>query len=129
MPYVPDISQDAVLAFHPDEVFGISEGELNFFVTTAIDTWLGPEPNYRGINAVIGVLECAKQELYRRVAVPYEEGKKAANGDVYQSRPFMDDGSQVAPVRFDNQEVERVVRDFVARYLRYGVRAERQPIY
>jgi len=35
------------------------------------------------INEVIGVLECAKLELYRRVAAPYEERKRIENGEVY----------------------------------------------
>jgi len=35
------------------------------------------------INAIIGALECAKLELYRRVAAPYEDDKIAENGDVY----------------------------------------------
>ena len=33
---------------------------------------------------LIGVLECAKLELYRRVAAPYEDDKIDENGDVYQ---------------------------------------------
>jgi len=38
---------------------------------------------YQTINDVIGALEGAKMEFYRRVAVPYEEGKIILNGDVY----------------------------------------------
>ncbi len=34
-------------------------------------------------GAVIGVLECAKLELYARVVRPYEDVKKMLNGDVY----------------------------------------------
>ncbi len=34
-------------------------------------------------NAVVGALECAKLELYRRMVAPYENGKIAENGDVY----------------------------------------------
>ena len=32
---------------------------------------------------VLGVLECVKLELYRRVAAPYEDKKCQENGDVY----------------------------------------------
>jgi len=39
--------------------------------------------SYAELNEVIGVLECAKQELYRRVVAPYEDGKAKINGDVY----------------------------------------------
>jgi hypothetical protein len=45
--------------------------------------YLADELSYSKINEVIGVLECAKQELYRRVASPYEDSKKEANGDVF----------------------------------------------
>ena len=38
---------------------------------------------YSEINSVIGVLECAKMELYRRIAAPYEDKKCEENGDVY----------------------------------------------
>ena len=31
----------------------------------------------------MGALECAKLELYRRVAAPYEDVKIMENGDVY----------------------------------------------
>ena len=58
-------------------------GELNYIITKLVLRFLGSEPNYASHNAVIGVLECAKQELYRRVVVPYEEKKREENGDVY----------------------------------------------
>jgi hypothetical protein len=33
---------------------------------------------------LVGVLECAKQELYRRILIPYEDAKIELNGDVYE---------------------------------------------
>jgi len=36
--------------------------------------------NYKNINAAIGVLECCKQELYRKTAAPYEDIKINNNG-------------------------------------------------
>ena len=33
---------------------------------------------------MVGVLECAKLELYRRMAAPYEDEKIEDNGDVYE---------------------------------------------
>lgn len=41
--------------------------------------------NYQTINDVIGVLECVKQELYRRIGSDYEEIKIIQNGDC---RPY-----------------------------------------
>jgi hypothetical protein len=63
-------------------------GELNFAISTLIDNYITTAGglNYGNINEVIGVLECAKLELYRRLAAPYEEIKKAQNGDVYKTK-------------------------------------------
>lgn len=60
-------------------------GELNFQITRLCDDYLDGL-NYQGINDVIGALECAKLELYRRLAAPYEDTKIQANGDVYAKR-------------------------------------------
>lgn len=62
-----------------------SGGELNFQITRLVDDWLGAQGGlrYEKINAAIGALECAKLELYRRVAAPYEDQKRHENGDVY----------------------------------------------
>lgn len=60
-------------------------GELNYAITVAVGEYLKWKPkNYAAINEVMGVLECAKQEMYARVARPYEELKCQENGDVYE---------------------------------------------
>ena len=62
----------------------ISVGELNFAVTMLCKDYLELKGlKYSTINDIIGVLECAKQEFYQRVAVPYEQDKCMENGDVY----------------------------------------------
>jgi len=62
-------------------------GELNYVITRLIDMYLGYNSfHYADINAVVGVLECVKLELYRRLAAPYEDKKKEENGDVYKER-------------------------------------------
>ncbi len=38
--------------------------------------------SYNTLNEVIGVLECAKLELYRQIVAPYEDQKKLKNGPV-----------------------------------------------
>lgn len=62
-------------------------GELNYAMTTFIDALFenGWTPGYGGFNTVMGVLECVKLELYRRVIAPYEDEKKQLNGDVYHN--------------------------------------------
>lgn len=39
--------------------------------------------SYALLNSILGVFEAAKTEFYRRVVVPYEDGKMEENGDVY----------------------------------------------
>jgi hypothetical protein len=60
-------------------------GELNFAITALIDNYLRQQGGvrYLHLNEVVGVLECAKLELYRRIAAPYEDRKISENGDVY----------------------------------------------
>ena len=57
-------------------------GILNYLVTRfcigTTDT-----VSYARINELVGMLECCKLELYRRVAGIYEDKKATLNGDVY----------------------------------------------
>lgn len=59
-------------------------GELNYVLTHFILYYLEThDENYTRINDILGALEGAKLEFYRRVVVPYEEQKITENGDVY----------------------------------------------
>ncbi len=64
-----------------------ADGALNYVVTRLclgrLSGAVKGTPRYADFNAVMGVLECVKQELYRRAVVPYEDEKIAENGDVY----------------------------------------------
>ncbi len=61
-------------------------GELNYVYTRLLDRVLGNNPSYEDINTVVGVLGCCLQEVYRRVAGPYEDRKIGENGDVFRDR-------------------------------------------
>jgi hypothetical protein len=73
--------------------FPRNAGELNYAITQLCRTYLqgqaydhttltqGPT-RYAHLNEVVGVLECAKLEFYRRAAAPYEDTKIKENGDV-----------------------------------------------
>ena len=69
-----------------------SPGDLNYSITRLCDIALdnsaisGLTLRYERLNAIIGVLECAKLEYYRRTLLPYENAKLAENGDVYGTR-------------------------------------------
>lgn len=63
---------------------GDFRGRLNYTISKLFSNLLHSEGmSYGLINDFIGVLECAKMEAYRRIAVPYEDSKIASNGDVY----------------------------------------------
>jgi len=65
-------------------------GDLNYLITRQVDAYLARKGvNYANLNEVIGVLECAKLELYRRLVASYEDRKIAdpENGDVYTAKP------------------------------------------
>ncbi len=66
-------------------------GELNYLITRLCHAFVERHgtPSYADLNDVVGVLECAKQELYRRLVAPYEDECIQRNGDVlpeYASR-------------------------------------------
>lgn len=80
MPYI-DQKQRTMLArgVQPE-----TPGQLNYLVTELIiDYVLGVGLSYQAINDVLGALEGAKAEFYRRVAMPYENTKIDENGDIY----------------------------------------------
>jgi hypothetical protein len=63
-------------ALPPEEI----DGELNYVVTRILKEVY--PLRYYHINKAVGVLECIKQEFYRRVAAPYEDLKIKESGDV-----------------------------------------------
>ena len=67
-----------------------SAGELNYMITRLLDDYISRKGGvrYARLNEVVGVLECAKLEIYRRIAGPYEDEKIAENGDVYTISPY-----------------------------------------
>lgn len=83
MPYIPQKDRPRL---RPDVTSASAAedcGELNYQITTLIRNYLGEHYSYSLFNDVIGVLECAKLELYRRMISPYEDLKRKENGDVY----------------------------------------------
>jgi hypothetical protein len=69
-------------------------GELNYKLTRECVHYMDAqtkssgmaEPSYAIIAEAIGALECAKLELYARIARPYEDRKRVENGDVYDAQ-------------------------------------------
>lgn len=64
-------------------------GELNFQITQLLDDYLALNgASYQSFNDIIGALEGAKLELYRRLVAPYEDEKREENGEVYHEILF-----------------------------------------
>jgi hypothetical protein len=81
MPYLTEERQKQLLEYNYQPENG---GDLNFLFTNVIRNYLWFHGHsYSRFNDVIGALEGAKLELYRRIIVPYEDQKMEENGDVY----------------------------------------------
>jgi hypothetical protein len=80
---MPYITQDNRTKLELQVKEPVSAGELNFLITTFIRDYYNKSPSYQSVNDVVGALEGAKLEFYRRVAAPYEDNKIIQNGDVY----------------------------------------------
>lgn len=69
------------LASLPEDKF---PGALNYVISQLIKKHLHTRGvTYFHLNNVVGSLECAKQEIIRRIVNPYEEQKCKDNGDVF----------------------------------------------
>lgn len=86
MPYVKQEARERLdhhLLRVASRIYG--PGDLNYAITRLCLERLPTNgaASYADYNELIGVLECVKQELYRRAVVPYETEKASQNGDVY----------------------------------------------
>lgn len=89
MPYITkesrdnlDSSLEPLLEILKGAQYSLTPGEINYVLTKVVHAYLSTELNYYRLNSMIGALECCKMELYRRIAVPYEDRKIAENGDI-----------------------------------------------
>lgn len=85
MPYIDPADRDELEPHSNREA--LTPGELNYQITCLVDAYLVANVSYESINEVVGALECSKIEVYRRLAVPYEDHKRELNGDVYCTVP------------------------------------------
>jgi len=69
-----------LMSFNENEI----EGILNYVITQIINKTMLSYGKWRyyKINRVMGILECVKQEFYRRLAGPYENKAIEKNGDL-----------------------------------------------
>lgn len=78
MPYISKEKRKDLQVRNPT-----TPGELNYTISVICHDYVLDHPHgYATMNDVIGVLECAKLELYRQVVSRYEDLKKQQNGAV-----------------------------------------------
>lgn len=85
MPYIDQTSRDSLdtnIELLAKKI--LTSGEMNYVITKLLLSYLGQRTKcYANYNEVIGVLECAKLEFYRRQIADYERVKMIENGDVF----------------------------------------------
>lgn len=80
MPYITQEQRDELDNW---DTIPETAGELNYMITRLVhEFWEENGSNYQAFNDIVGALECAKLELYRRWIGPYEDVKIMENGDV-----------------------------------------------
>lgn len=78
MPYIPKSQRKSTESGKYKDA-----GSLNYAFTQMIDAYIDQHQlNYQTCNDIVGAMECAKMELYRRLIAPYEDKKILMNGDV-----------------------------------------------
>ena len=79
MPYIPPsekkrVDQDSLIT---------TAGQFNYALNQLVNIYIEQNDfNYQTANDIIGAIECAKMEIYRRLVAPYEDKKILQNGDV-----------------------------------------------
>lgn len=88
MPYIKKANRNRFSAVVKElnKLTNITAGDVNYLISKILNRMVHfrNEPSYAMLNSLIGVLECVKLELYRRIVVPYEEEKIEENGDIYE---------------------------------------------
>lgn len=92
MPYIKQESRDALSNGY---VSPHDAGELNFLLTTIVQKYFAENGGrYQQINDIVGALEGAKLEFYRRIAAEYEDEKITENTDVMFIQKYRRDDSE-----------------------------------
>ena len=79
MPYISKQDRNRDTKAHPK-----NPGQLNWVISEAVAYYVKDHGlSYQTVNDVVGALDCAKMEFYRRLASRYEDHKIRENGDIY----------------------------------------------
>lgn len=79
MPFIPDFRRNRIHAGEKPD----NPGELAYQLYRVILTYVDSRRSFYHFAHVLGAIEAAKLELYRREVAPYEDKKREENGDVF----------------------------------------------
>ena len=110
--YLIDELRFALASMEADDELNNMEGNVNYIITSLLMKVYGDKDStsYSSINAAIGVLECAKNEFYRKVAAPYEDQKEFDNGCINatvtptRTNPIIVENSEFSMELYDDTE-------------------------
>ncbi len=81
MPYITQKERNSLAYF--DHACPETVGQLNYLITRLCNRYLNyKKESYQTYNDILGVLEAAKHELYRRKIAEYENKKIEENGEI-----------------------------------------------
>ncbi len=89
MPYITQPQRHSLDSFIRElSVMISSPGELNYAISRLLSLLVtqecyGKQPGYQDLSRWRAAVIDASDEFYRRVIGPYEDNKRAINGDVY----------------------------------------------
>ncbi len=83
MPYITPKQRVKIDHYINNMPSPLSDGAYNYAISRLIHHFITDNGLcYETLNAAVGILECAKQELLRTVVGPYEDKKRKQNGSV-----------------------------------------------
>jgi hypothetical protein len=84
MPYIESDRRKFLTSKTYQELLDISDqmtaGDMNFLLSTLLWYRFAKGVSYSTGNAIVGILECAKLEFYRKLLAQYEDQKIQENG-------------------------------------------------
>jgi len=90
MPYIYEYKRSDILCQLGEDLVTLLDrpGNLNYLICYLANRLLERGMNYERLSRVLAEIECAKLEIYRRVAGPYEDYKAEQNGEVFTVAPI-----------------------------------------
>ena len=87
MPYIKNTAREQYDGAIENLIFTLEKnefpgGHLNYIISKLCNAKFRANRKYSEGESVVGLLECAKQEFYRKMLAPLEEEKIKENGDV-----------------------------------------------